>query len=305
MVLCSPKENNWAPLFFSVISFLLLGYSLAFGDHRSGEGHVHRESGDSHDSDGQAIPGVSFQVFGKKDEALVEGLNISTMQQGEAIQTVVDAFTFMVKRRTTYQRFDEALSKNMLRKVIVEPKVFNRDGKEFLFLVARTEHKGQVKLLISASLLKAKGLIHDPGQLVPILAREFQWVVSKADTTKKRKGGAGNRDLRAASILSHSNIKQMSGQERRAALQSLLGNYLVTVDVFHSLNNQPYYDGGSSTTLQPSQADSTSKLYDIRVRQALQRIVMKPDFLEKTPRAVRSLLNGKIWNVSFAHIDSA
>jgi hypothetical protein len=34
----------------------------------------------------------------------------------------------------------------------------------------------------------------------------------------------------------------------------------------------------------------------------LQKIVREPYFQEHTPKAVRSLLNGKIWNVAFAHI---
>ncbi|HBP87446.1 MAG TPA: hypothetical protein DD706_07100, partial [Nitrospiraceae bacterium] len=52
----------------------------------------------------------------------------------------------------------------------------------------------------------------------------------------------------------------------------------------------------------PDQPDSTTKLYDIRVREALQTIVREPYFQEQMPKAVRSLLNGKIWNVAFAHI---
>ena len=51
------------------------------------------------------------------------------------------------------------------------------------------------------------------------------------------------------------------------------------------------------------QPDSTTKLYDIRVREALQLIVRDPSFHEQTPKAIRSLLNGKIWNVSFAKIE--
>jgi hypothetical protein len=54
--------------------------------------------------------------------------------------------------------------------------------------------------------------------------------------------------------------------------------------------------------LTPAQPDSTINLYDIRVREALQKIVRDPYFQEHTPKAVRSLLNGKIWNVAFAHI---
>ena len=39
------------------------------------------------------------------------------------------------------------------------------------------------------------------------------------------------------------------------------------------------------------------------MREALQLIVGDPYFQDHTPKAVRSLLNGKIWNVSFAKID--
>jgi hypothetical protein len=35
----------------------------------------------------------------------------------------------------------------------------------------------------------------------------------------------------------------------------------------------------------------------------LQKIVSDPSFIEKTPMAVRSLLNGKVWNVAFVKID--
>jgi hypothetical protein len=36
----------------------------------------------------------------------------------------------------------------------------------------------------------------------------------------------------------------------------------------------------------------------------LQKIVREPYFQEHTPKAVRSLLNGKIWNVAFADISN-
>ncbi|HAN91439.1 MAG TPA: hypothetical protein DCQ33_05085 [Nitrospira sp.] len=40
-----------------------------------------------------------------------------------------------------------------------------------------------------------------------------------------------------------------------------------------------------------------------RQREALQRIVREPFFWERTPKAVRSLLNGKVWTVAFVNID--
>ena len=53
----------------------------------------------------------------------------------------------------------------------------------------------------------------------------------------------------------------------------------------------------------PAQPDSTTKLYDIRVREALQKIVQDQWFMTHTPKAVRCLLNGTIWNVAFVKID--
>lgn len=231
-------------------------------------------------------------------------MTLEKSQADQAIQTVVGALTEMVAHRTQHRRFDEALTNNALNKVIIEPKVFNRDGKEFAFLVTRTKKKGQVNLLINASALKEKGYVNHPDQLVPVLAREFQWVVSKADSTKKRKAGVGERRLATAPILSNTTIRNMSEEERERALQALFNDYLTTVDDFQSLRGQPYYDMGSTTKIPPAQPDSTIRLYDIRVREALQRIVREPYFQEQTPKAVRSLLNGKIWNVSFADIES-
>ncbi|MDH3771275.1 MAG: hypothetical protein OET79_09880, partial [Nitrospirota bacterium] len=189
-------------------------------------------------------------------------------------------------------------------KVIIEPKVFNRDRKEFMFLVARTKHQGQVKLLINASALKEQGLVNYPDQLVPVLAREFQWVVSKADTSKKRQVIAATRDLQHAPIQTKKEIDNSTGGEREKTLQALFEGYLTTVDEYNSLEQQPYYEIGSESPVSPAQADSTTKLYDIRVREALQRIVRDPYFHEHTPKGVGSLLNGKIWNVAFTHIDS-
>ncbi len=209
----------------------------------------------------------------------------------------------MVQNRTEYKRFDEAMTKGVLRKVIIEPKVLNREGKEFNFLVARTKHQGQVKLLISASALHDKGYLNQPKKLVPVLARKFQWVLIKASTTPKRKMALVQRDLKNAPIKTNKEILAMSGDEREQALQALFQTYLTTVDDYKSLKSQPSYELGSTTLAQPTQPDSTTKLYDIRVREALQLIVRNPSFHEQTPKAIRSLLNGKIWNVSFAKIE--
>ena len=95
----------------------------------------------------------------------------------------------------------------------------------------------------------------------------------------------------------------MSPKERATALQDLLDTYLQTVDAFGSLHKQPYYELGKATLVEPEQEDSATKLYDIRIREALQEIVSDPYFWEYTPKAVRSLLNGKVWHVMMAKID--
>ena len=292
------------PVLLCAIGWLLLVSPLAVASHRGEEKHVSSDVRDSEESIGHAIPGTTFQVYWGKSKVSVEDVMLSESQVDETIQTVINAFSEMVTHRVQYKRFDEALTKGALQKVIIEPRVFNRDGKEFMFLVARTKHRGQVKLLINASTLKEKGLVNHPEQLVPVLAREFQWVVSKADTSKKRQVIAVTRDLQHAPIQTRKEIDSSTGDERKKTLQALFEGYLTTVDEYKSLEQQPYYGIGSASPVSPAQADSTTKLYDIRVREALQRIVRDPYFHEHTPKGVRSLLNGKIWNVAFTHIDS-
>ena len=85
----------------------------------------------------------------------------------------------------------------------------NREGKEFLLLVARTSLPNQVNLLISASALEEQGYLHHPEQLVPVLAREFQWVVSKADTTPKRQTKVVHDDLKAVPIKTNQEIEKL------------------------------------------------------------------------------------------------
>lgn len=271
----------------------------------SHQGHGGHAGEDSHEptGPGYSIPGASFRVFldPGKDTAEAGGLNQA--QADAALQTVIDAFTFMVQHRTDYPRFDESLKKDALQHVIIEPTVVNQDGKEFPFLVARTKNPGRVKLLISASSLKEKGYLRRPEQLVPDLAREFQWVVSKADTAPKPKTVSVERDLSHAPIRTDKQVQEMSGEERAQLLQRLFDSYLRTVDDQKSLEGQPSYEVGTTTLVPPTQPDSTIKLYDIRVREALQKIVRDPYFGEHAPKAVRSLLNGKIWNVAFVKID--
>jgi hypothetical protein len=170
-------------------------------------------------------------------------------------------------------------------------------------LVARTNDPGRVRLLISASSLKENGYLDHPEQLAPVLAREFQWVVSKADTAPKSKTVSLERDLKHAPIRTSKEIGEISGEARAQIVQQLFGSYLTTVDDQKSLEGQPFYEVGTTTLVQPSQPDSTIKLYDIRIREALQKIVRDSYFWEQTPKAVRSLLNGKVWNVSFVKID--
>jgi hypothetical protein len=146
--------------------------------------------------------------------------------------------------------------------------------------------------------------VNHPNKLVPILAREFQWVLSKSDTSKKRQVMAEERSLENVPILTRKEIDNLAGAEREKALKALFEGYLTTVDEYNSLERQPYYESGSASPVSGVQEDSTTKFYDIRVREALQRIVREPEFLQKTPKAVGSLLNGKIWNVAFTHIES-
>jgi hypothetical protein len=270
--------------------------------HASHQGHERHAGDDSHEPSGTgyAVPGASFRVFvnqgrdlGVLDRASVEA----------AVHTVIDAFAVLMQHRADYGRFDESLKKDALGAVIIEPTVVNREGKAFSFLVARTKDPGRVRLLISASSLKDKGFLHHPEQLAPVLAKEFQWVVSKADTAPKPKPVSTDRDVKQAAIRSDREILAMSGEERARLLQRLFGTYLRTVDEQNSLEGQPSYEVGTTTLIPPAHPDSTTKFYDIRVREALQQIVREPYFQDKTSKAVRSLLNGKIWNVSFVKID--
>jgi hypothetical protein len=290
-----------------MVPMLAMGWLafLTLPAHASHQGHAGHAEEESHEptGPGYAIPGASFRIFLGTGNATPAGGGLDQTHVEAAVQTVVDALTIMLQHRTDYARFDEALKKDALDKVVVEPTVVNRDGKEFAFLVARTTNPGRVKLLISASSLKDKGYLGHPDKLVPVLAREFQWVVSKADTSPKAKTVAVERNLKDAPIRTDKEIREMSGEERERLLQRLFDTYLRTVDDLKSLQGQPFYEVGTTTLVQPSHPDSTIKLYDIRVREALQKIVRDPYFSEHTPKAVRSLLNGKIWSVAFVKID--
>ncbi len=247
--------------------------------------------------EGRAIPGVPFQVF------LEQGDPIPRDVAHDAVETVVKAFGILVRDRSRYKRFDQALTNNWLKHVVIEARVLNREGKEFPFLVARTGQPGKVKLLINAMQLREHGYLRHPETLAPRLAQEFQWVVGKASTNPERQSRLGTRDLRHAPLSTNAEIKKMSPEERTDALQALLDTYLHTTDAYGSLASQPHYELGTTTLTNPEHADSTIKLYDIRVRHALRLIVGDPYFWEQTPKAVRSLLNGKVWHVLMAKID--
>ena len=252
--------------------------------------------------EGREISGAPFRVFLSTGPAAGDsGLDAADLDA--AVQTVIDALTIMVQHRADYPRFDESLTKQALKQVVIEPVVVNDEGKAFPFLVARTKVPGRVTLLISASALKAKGHLNHPDALIPVLAREFQWVVSKADTAPKAKAVSVERELQTAPIRTDEEIAGLAAEERARLLQQLFDAYLRTVDDQKSLDGQPLYEVGSRTPIPPTHTDSTTKLYDIRVREALQKIVREPYFLQHTPKAVRSLLNGKIWNVTYVKID--
>jgi hypothetical protein len=269
------------------------------------EGHEGQPEAQVHDAagPGHEIPGLSFRIFVDRGTEGAAGGFLDQPQADAALRTVIRAFSLLLQHRSDYPRFDEAVSKGLLDRVIIEPTVVNREGKVFPFLVARIADPGRVRLLISASSLKDRGYIGDPEQFAPVLAREFQWVVSKADTSPKPKTLSMERDLRHAPIRTDREIRELPAEDRVRLLNRLFETYLRTVDDQRSLDGQSYYEVGTSALARPSQQDSTTKFYDIRVREALQKIVRERSFLDRMPDAVTSLLNGKIWNVAFVKID--
>src|SRR5690606_24532924 len=94
---------------------------LAMGSHKGSEDHhVVSETG-TEKSVGHAIAGAPFQIY------LSEGVGMDeqgSQEQGrvdDALQTVIGAFNYMMEHRTDYARFQEALAKKALQKVIIEP----------------------------------------------------------------------------------------------------------------------------------------------------------------------------------------
>ncbi|MCS6291006.1 MAG: hypothetical protein H8K10_18775 [Nitrospira sp.] len=273
--------------------------------HANHQGHVSHPDGEAHITvgTGHSIPGASFQIFlGPGNDAAAE-TGLTQADRSAALETVREAFAVLLQHRNDYPRFDESLKKEALARVVIETTVVNDEGKVFPFLVARTKEPGRVTLLISASSLKANRYLHHPDILAPVLAREFQWVASKADTAPKPKMVSGERALKSAPIRTDQDIAALSGEERARLLQQLFDTYLRTVDDQRSLDGQSYYEVGSTALVAPTRPDSTTKLYEIRVREALQHIVREQQFWERTPKAVRSLLNGKVWTVAFVKID--
>ena len=292
---------------FALVPLIMIGWLGIFvlDVNASHQGHHAHPGEEPHETIGSGYPiaGASFRVFLSTGGEQAEKGQPAKTQPDATVQTVLDAFTVLMQHRTEYPRFDEAVKKNALERIVIEPTVVNREGKAFSFLVARTKDPGRVNLLISASALQDKGYLNHPELLVPVLAREFQWVVSKADTSPRLIRVSAVRDLKQAPIRTNQDIKMMSGEERQQLLQQLFDNYLRTVDDLKSLEGQPFYEVGTDRLVPPTQPDSTIHFYDIRIREALQKIVSGPYFAERTPKAVRSLLNGKVWNVSFAKID--
>lgn len=285
------------------IVVVLAGFA---GDVRAAEvdhsGEPRREYQQPSES-GHPIPGLSFRVFVDRGaEAPASGF-LDRAQAETVLQTVVGSFSYLNHHRLKYPRFDEAVRKGMLDRVVIQPNVRNHEGKSFPFLVVRTVEPGQVMLLISASSINERGYLGQAEQFAPVLAREFQWVVSKAETGHKPRMISVQRDFQHAEIQADQDIRSLSSEERVRLLQQLFETYLRTVDDFRSLEGQPYYEVGNNNVVAPSHQDSTTKFYDLRVREALQKIVREPVFLERTPRAVTSLLNGTVWNVTFVSIE--
>ncbi|MDK2745464.1 MAG: hypothetical protein NDI90_21390 [Nitrospira sp. BO4] len=289
-----------------LILFLGLVAVCFAGDARAAhEGHDGKLEVERHDPSGSGyeISGLSFRVFVDRGTEGAVGGSLDEAGANSALRTVIETFAYLNQRRHNYPRFDEAVSRGLLDRVIIQPSVRNHEGRSFPFLVVRTVEPGRVRLLVSASSMKEGGFLGAAEQFAPVVAREFQWVVSKADTAQKPKSAFIERDLPHAPIGTDQNIKILSGEERVRLLQRLFETYLRTVDDLRSLEGQPYYEIGSTALVAPSQPDSTTRFYDIRIREALQKIVRDPLFLDRTPLAVTSLLNGTIWNVAFVKID--
>lgn len=296
---CRTSQGPWIPCLIGVLTVCFDAYGYVA--HASHDGGSVAEFYDSPES-GREIPGFSFRVFVDLGMGRDAGGSLDKAETNTALQTVVDTFSYLNQHRLNYPRFDEAMNKGVLERVIIQPSIRNHEGKPFSFLVVRTVDPGRVRLLISASWIKEQGYLGSGERLAPVLAREFQWVVSKAETAQKPKA-VSERNLRYAPIRTDKEIRALSGEERGRLLHQLFETYLRTVDDHQSLYGQSYYEIGSAMLVSPSHFDSAMKFYEIRVRESLQKIVREPVFLERMPLAVTSLLNGAIWNVAFVKVD--
>ncbi len=296
----SPLQLSRLP--FVIMALLVCAPHTAIAAQGDHEGHATIEAA-SLEGPGREMPGMPFKLFVDRGMSGSARGSLDHAQADAAIETVQRTFALLLQHRSEYSRFDETVQKDLLERVMIEPTVINREGKAFPFLVARTAEEGKVRLLISAAFLKERGYLGAPDKLAPVLAREFQWVVSKADTSPKQAAAVVERDLARAPIRNDQEIQALSGEERVLLLQQLFDTYLRTIDDQRSLDGQSYYETGSRSLVPPSQPDSTTKWYDIKVREALQQIVREPSFMEKMPLAVKSVLNGAIWTVTFVKID--
>ena len=123
---------------------LVCWVGVAVAEHGRG---VHVESELRETDQGVTIPGVPFQVFMSQGRA---GSTLLDQAEADAaVRVVVETLTFLVSHRAEYPHVDESLKKEALKQILIEPRVFNAEGKEFPFLVARTKEPGKVTLLIS------------------------------------------------------------------------------------------------------------------------------------------------------------
>ncbi|HKU51704.1 MAG TPA: hypothetical protein VJQ25_04500 [Nitrospira sp.] len=297
---CWISPSLWASFLMGAVTacFTADGY-VAHANH---DGQADAEFHDLSGS-GYEIPGLSFQIFVDREAEEWTGDPLGQAQSDAALRTVIDTFSYLYRYRHTHPLFDEAVSKGLLDRVIIRPSVRNHEGKSFPFLVVRTANPGRVRLLISASSMRGRRYLGKAERFAPVLAREFQWVISKAETSSKPKAISEERDLRHAPIRTDKEALALFSEERGQLLQKLFETYLRTVDDQRSLDGQSYYEVGTTILVAPSQPDSATKFYDIRVREALQQIVREPSFHESTPLAVTNLLNGNIWNVAFVKIE--
>ncbi len=152
--------SRWIPSDLWAL-FLMCVVVVCFAAHGyvAQEGHDGQFAPEFHDpsDSGYEIPGLSFRLFVDRGmKGTVRG-SLDETEGNAALRTVIDTFSYLNQHRHTYPRFDEAVSKGMLDRVILQPSVRNHEGKSFPFLVVRTVDHGRVRLLISASSMKEGG----------------------------------------------------------------------------------------------------------------------------------------------------